>query len=67
LDEKKQKKYHPKYFETVLQNGFVLFFLISYYMECDPGLESPVVEFHKRFKKNILKNDEGNAAALLFK
>lgn len=47
LSDKEIKKYPEKYFETVLQNGFLLFFLISYYMDCDPSIESPVVQLHK--------------------
>ena len=43
LNKKKLASYPQKYFQTVLQNGFLLFFLISYYMECDSTMESPVV------------------------
>jgi hypothetical protein len=63
LTEKQRKKYHPKYFDTVLQNGFLLFFLISYYMECDPTIESPVVQAFKQYKKSVLKTDDSNIAA----
>ena len=43
------------YFETILQNGFLLFFLMSYYMDCDPFLVSPITKICRMHKKKILK------------
>ena len=31
------------YFETIIQNGFYIFFLMSYYRECDPQMDNQFV------------------------
>lgn len=50
----------PFYFESILQNGFLLFFLMSYYMECEPHLLSPIVQMHKQYKRKLLKSETSN-------
>ena len=42
------RAYPPHYFEFILQNGFYLFFLISYYIESDDNLDDPVVSLNKQ-------------------
>lgn len=32
------EKPREKYFETIIQNGFYIFFLMNYYLECDPTM-----------------------------
>jgi inositol 1,4,5-triphosphate receptor type 1/inositol 1,4,5-triphosphate receptor type 3 len=35
-----ESKYPDGYFETIIQNGFYIFFLMSYYRECDPHMDN---------------------------
>ena len=44
-----------KYYSFILQNGFLIFFLIQYYISCEKNLESPVVIMNRTYIKNILK------------
>ncbi|CAD8168125.1 unnamed protein product [Paramecium pentaurelia] len=55
------------YFETILQNGFLLFFLMSYYMECDPYIVSPIIKITRMHKKKILKTQTSNEVWQIFK
>ena len=50
-----------KYYECILQNGFYIFFLISYYLESDNTLDDPVVKLFKIHKKNKMLGDDANS------
>ena len=36
IEDKGSKPLPDVYFETIAQNGFYIFFLMNYYLECDP-------------------------------
>lgn len=44
---KLEKEYQEGYFETIIQNGFYIFFLMSYYMECDKKMDNQFVQLIK--------------------
>ena len=59
LEPKELASYHKLYFQTIIQNGFLVFFLICYYFESDEPLNSPLVSMHKTFVKNMVKRESG--------
>lgn len=50
-----KEKYHKNYFETVVQNGFYIYFLISYYLQVDPAMESRITQLFRQKKRKVLK------------
>ena len=54
-DPENEQEDNMDYYEFILQNGFLIFFLVQYYLECDPTIETPISQMNKNYKKKMLK------------
>ncbi|KAL4462524.1 hypothetical protein ABPG74_000354 [Tetrahymena malaccensis] len=54
-----------EYLECILQNGFQIYFLLSYYIESDQKLGGEMVKIYKNYEKKILNNDKNELESLL--
>lgn len=55
LDQATLTKLPEHYFESIIQNGFYIFFLMCYYYQCDPHMDNQFVQFYKVFRRKQLK------------
>lgn len=53
------------YLECLLQNGFLIYFLLSYYIESDINLAGEIVKIFKNYERKIMNNEKGDLENLL--
>ena len=51
MDPKELADLPEGYFECIIQIGFYIFFLMRYYMECDPNMDNQFVQMYRGFRR----------------